>query len=237
MVLTFQYGIRCDKSSWLPLQDDTSISQALSIISTCKQVRKETKLLLFTLNDIASSEGPITRRYSTGTSIYKPISMETVSLLNSIPPTLLSSSSRLITWIPPDIAMDTLAVHLRVARNIQHLQLYLGVLLGRHRWCGSSDENGSDCHKDSFHNTPVCSRDVTTSLNDCARVKVVFPINDLRTALALVEDQYRAKVVLIETHRSHRMCPVRVELESLLVGHEKVRRELRGSVKRVYGQM
>ena len=133
--------------------------------------------------------------------------------------------------------MDTLAVHLRVARNIQHLQLYLGVLLGRHRWCGSSDENGSDCHKDSFHNTPVCSRDVTTSLNDCARVKVVVPINDLRTALALVEDQYRAKVVLIETHRSHRMCPVRVELESLLVGHEKVRRELRGSVKRVYGQM
>lgn len=238
MVLTYRHGIRCDKSSWLPLDDGTSILQALSIMSTCKQIRKETKLLLFTLNDIVSSEGPITQRFSDhSVSIYRPMSMETVSLLNSIPPTLFSPSSRLVTWIPPNIAMDTLALHMRVARNIQHLQLYMGVILGRHRWCGRSDENGSDYHTDSFHSLPICSKDVSASMNDCARVKLVFPVNDLRTALVLVDDQYQAKVALIEVHRSHRICPIRVELDNLLVSHEEVKRELTELVKRVYGQM
>jgi hypothetical protein len=238
MVLTNRHGIRCDKSSWLPMEDGTSISQAVSIMSACKQIRKETKLLLFTLNDIATSEGPITQRFSDhSVSIYIPMSMDTVSLLNSIPPTLLSPSSRLVTWVPPNIAMDTLALHIKVARNIQHLQLYLGVILGRHRWCGRSDENGSDYHTDSFHSLSICSKDASTSMNDCARVKLVFPINDLRTALALVEDRYQAKVALVEVHRSHRICPIRVELENLLVSHEEVRRELAELVKRVFGQM
>lgn len=238
MVLTYRHGIRCDNSSWLPMDDGSSILQALSIMLTCKQVRKETKLLLFTLNDIVSSEGPITPRFTDrSVPIYNPISMDTISLLNSIPPTLLSPCSRLVTWIPPNIAMDTLALHLRVAQNIHYLQLHLGVILGHHSWCGCSDENGSDCQTDKFHNTPICSRDVSASMNDCARVKLVFPINDLRTALTLVNDQCQAKVTLVETHRSHRICPVRVGLDNLLVCHEQVHRNLTKLVNRVYGQM
>jgi hypothetical protein len=236
MVLTYQHGIRCDKSSWLPMDDGTSILQALNIMSTCKQVRKEIRLLLFTLDDITSSEGP-QGYFSALKTIYKPISMETVSLLTSIPPTLLSPSSRLITWIPPDTATDILALHLKVARNIQHLQLHLGVMMGRHRWCGHSGENGSECQTDSFHNTPICSRDAPASMNDCAHVKLVFPVNDLRTALALVEDRYQEKVTLVERHRSHRICLIRVELHSLFVGHEQVRREMIWLVERMYGHL
>ena len=232
-VLTYRHGIRCDSSSWLPMDDSTSISQALSIMSTCKQVRKETGLLLFTLNDITSFEGPH-RYFSALRSIYKPISMETVSLLNSIPPRLLSPSSRLITWIPPDITTDILALHLSKARNIQHFQPRLGVMMGGHRWSGRSGENGSHDQTDNFHNTPICSKDAPASMNDCAHVRLVFPLNDLRTALALVEDRYQEKVALVGKHRSHRICPIRVELHNLLMGHEQVRQELVGLVERVY---
>ena len=226
MVLTHHHGIRCVRSSWAPMHDGTSVLQALSIMSTCKQIREETELLLFTLNDITSSEGPITHNNYRDRSEYTPMSTETVSLLNSIPVSLLSPRSRLVTWIPPDIAMDALAHHLRVARNLQHLQLSLGVILGRHRWCGCSDENGSDCQTNSLYDTSICSKDVPVSMNDCARIRLVFPVDDRSVALALVEDRYQAKVSMIETHGSHRICPVRVEFGKLLQSHKQVRREL-----------
>jgi hypothetical protein len=236
IVLTHHHGIRCDKSSWLPM-GERSVLQALSITSTCKQVRKETKLLFLALNDITSSEGPIIHNVGRDRSIYTPMSTETVSLLNSIPPTLLSPCSRLVTWIPPDVDMGTLRLHLRVMRNVQHLQLFLGVILGRHGWCGRSDRNGGDDWLDNFHSTHICSRGVPASMNDCARIKLVFPINDRPAALALVEDRYRAKATMVETHRSHRICPVRVELDKILRSHEQVRRELIVLVERTYRQM
>jgi hypothetical protein len=235
IVLTHHQGIRCHKFSWLPMHGGQSILQALSITSTCRQVRKETKLLFFAMNDITSSEEPLDNYFNRPR--HSPMTMETASLLNSIPSALLSPCSRLVTWIPPEVDTNTLALHVQVARNIQHLPLFLGVILGRHGWCGRSDRNGGDDWVDNFHSMPICSRDVLVSMNDCVRIELIFPTNDLPAALALVEDRYRAKIAMVEKHRSHRICPVRVELTRILQSHEQVRRELIDLVESTYQHM
>jgi hypothetical protein len=46
------HGLLYGESSWMPLHDGMTISQALSITATCKQIQAETKLMCFALNDV-----------------------------------------------------------------------------------------------------------------------------------------------------------------------------------------
>jgi hypothetical protein len=74
-------------------------------------------------------------------------------------------------------------------------------------------------------------------MNDCGSFILVFPLDDLTTALASVEDVYRTKVALVEAHRTHRLCPIKHELERLLQGYGPARVELVNIVEEAYAKL
>ena len=216
----FQYGHR----SWTPLHDGTSISQALSITVTCKQIHAETKLMRFALNDITII--PHDTRSPTAQFDLA------VRSLNKIPLTWISPSSRVVlraTYcgnVPYELVSH-------FARNLRHFRIFLSVKLSAHRWGGDWDAGSGNY----THNRTICIRDTPASMNDCGSLILVFPLDGCTTALVSVEDVHRTKVALVKTHRTHRLYPIKHESEKLLQGYGLARVEMINMVKEAYERL
>jgi hypothetical protein len=168
LVLQNLCGLMYREHSWKPLHDRTSISQALSITATCKQIHAETKMMIPTLNDIT-----ITLR---GERTSNELGPETaVRSLYMIPPTLISPCSRIILVVDIGRTLSWQSV-IRFARSIQHFLIHLQVGLSAHRW---STSGTSSQGKNDIRNKPIYPRGIPVSMNDCAYFELVFTLHVL----------------------------------------------------------
>lgn len=221
LMLTCSHGLEYDieERSWKPMHDGTSISQALSITATCKQIRAETKLMFFALNDITIQ---LLVMYTDHTSKYAQIGpKKAVHISNLIPSTLIPPCNRLILEVPFGERVTWKSI-MKFVRSFRHLQIFLQVGVNAYRW-GSPSYRVTE---GNFESRPICLRGTAVSMHDCSSFELVFPLGDPEMAQAAVEDLYRTKVASIEIHRNNRLCPVRYELEKLLQSFEPARAKL-----------
>lgn len=225
MVLTHDDGIHVNRDyGWARRHFDTTLSQALDPMLTCKQLFRETRTLFFRLNEI-NVHVDLTNK--------SKIQLIT-KLLSEVPSALCSSSSRVILW-PSD---STYAAHepgrryvnawdaermsrlQELAQAIRPFQLFLGFQISHHRWAGR------DRH--------ICKRDAPVSGDDCGFIKLALPIGDRAAASKIVDDIYHGKINALSWHRHHRMCTVRIELDKILEGLEDAHRLMLEILGRVY---
>lgn len=230
MTLAQPHGTVGRNSAWLSLENGAPLSQALNIRSTCKQIRDETERMFFDLNEITIYSA-CTYQNPTGTW---PHMQKSVDVLNSIPLTSISNSSKVIVWLDRTLLPSSIPQFSRVAQGIHRFQVFFGVLSRVHPWSGGFDglglgnptSGGLQPYPVSCMSLkPLCPR-APDSMIDCARFELVFPIRDRTTALKMIEDLYQYKISLVEAHRSHRLCPIRCELERLLQSFVEARQEL-----------
>lgn len=230
MALTYPGGLNCKSSTWRPMSDGTSPSQALNLRATCKQIRAETEGMFFALNDVS-----IWSDLNEFSSLLEPCSSlklrakQTVQLLNAIPSSMISPCSRLVVWISPSISgigRDHFKPRmLKVTRDVQHFQVHVGTHYGAHHWTSSGYEQQAKLTSGPSDRI-ICAKDPAVSMNDCASFEFVFPVDDRAGASALLEDLIAEKVALLEAHKSHRFCPVRAEFEGLVKSFDVVREKL-----------
>jgi hypothetical protein len=229
MVSTQPHGLVCKYTSWDPSYNGGQVSQALNIRATCKQIRAETEGMFFVLNDISFD----LLHYRCGANRPNPYrevgGKQNVQMVNAIPPSLLSPSTKAIIWVDPACADSGDVPQIcRIAQSVQHGNVFLGARLGNPRWASSGIEHYL-FHVPRFPNLfdeLVCIKDVPVSPNDCAGFGIVFPFKDRAGALALLEDQYKKKMALIEVHTTHRFCAVRAKREILIQSLGLVREKL-----------
>jgi hypothetical protein len=224
MIFTQPHGLVCRFFSWSPSHDGTPVSQALNIRATCKQIHAETESMFFVLNDISIDLLRLGDQHKTSTK--EEWGMRNTHFVNTIPPRLLSPSTKVIVWVPSACAdsSDMSQVICRLVQSVQHGNLFLGARLGNPRWVTLDSvfqlvpvlfPDRPVCLKEvPIGDRPVC-KDVTVSMNDCTGFEIVFPFNDRAAVLAVVEDQYSNKIALIEVHMTHWWCSVRAQRESL----------------------
>lgn len=204
---------------------NATISQALDLMASCRQICSETDGLFLSLNDINIHLQLAGRLDETK-------HRQSIRLLNEIPTSLCSRSSRVILWqntfnahLPDGIPTSSWDAPLierftEYAKAITPFKTYLGVEIRYHRWCG----------RDRY----ICQRDVPLSGDGCGSIKLIFPINDHSAALKIVDDVYKKKLRALEYHRVHRMCTVRIELDKIVKGLEKAHEMMLDLVDRVY---
>ncbi|KAM0722380.1 hypothetical protein Q7P37_001821 [Cladosporium fusiforme] len=204
---------------------NATISQALDLMVTCKQICREADGLFLSLNDVNVHLQMMGR-------VDEAKVRQSIRLLNDIPTSLCSKSSRVILWqssfnahLPDGIPTSSWDKPLierftEYSKAIRSFKTYLGVEIRYHRWCG----------RDRY----ICQRDVPLSGDGCSSVKLVFPINDHSEALKAVDNIYQNKLEALERHRLHRMCTVRIELDKILEGLEKAHDMMLDLVDRVY---
>jgi len=215
-----------DKENSLSRREyNATISQALDLMTTCKQVCSEVDGLFLSLNDINVHLQMLGR-------VDESKIRQSIRLLNDIPTSLCSRSSRVILWqscfnahIPDSVPMSSWDAPLierftDYSKSIRPFKTYLGVEIRYHRWCG----------RDRY----ICQRDVPLSGDGCSSIKLVFPISDHTAALKAVDEVYHKKLEALERHRTHRMCTVRIELDKIVDGLEKAREMMLDLVDRVY---
>lgn len=240
MVFAQPHGIVFDTSGWVRLNDGTSVSQAHSIRATCKQIRDETERMFFALNDI---------NVCWATQYYPPRHpspslriQQSANLLNTIPATLVCSSSKVTIWLNSIVDRAEWMHFSHAAKSIRHFQVFFGIFLGAHPWGHGARDVGSEKlapigqqpHRESdLKVKPLCPR-IQNSMIDCARFEFIFPIRNHTKALQMVEYIYQSKVSMVEAHWNHRFCPIRCELENLLQSFIEVRRRLIDLVQQAF---
>lgn len=204
---------------------NSTISQALDLMVTCKQVCSETRGLFLSLNHLNNHLQMVGRIDETKVR-------QSIRLLNEIPTSLCSRSSRVILWqstfnahLPDGIPTSSWDAPLierftEYSKSIRPFNTYLGVEICYHRWCG----------RDRY----ICQRDIPLSGDDCSSVKLVFPINDHSEALKAVHSVYHSKLEALGRHRTHRMCTIRIELDKIVDGLEKAHEMMLDLVRRAY---
>lgn len=215
-----------DKENSLSRREyNATISQALDLMTTCKQVCSEADGLFLSLNDINVHLQMMGR-------VDESKIRQSIRLLNGIPTSLCSRSSRVILWqspfnahIPDSVPTSSWDAPLierftDYSKSIRSFKTYLGVEIRYHRWCG----------RDRY----ICQRDVPLSGDGCSSIKLVFPISDHTATLKAVDEVYHKKLEALERHRTHRMCTVRIELDKIVNGLEKAREMMLDLVDRVY---
>jgi hypothetical protein len=146
MVFTQPDGLVCGSTSWkrtlegppVSPHDGTPVSQALNIRATCKQINAETESMFFKLNDISIDLFHLGREYQP--SSREERGKQSTHFVNAIPPRLLSSTTKVIVWVPSACAnsRELSRVIRRIAQSVQHGNLFLGARFGT-RWFAGGD--------------------------------------------------------------------------------------------------
>lgn len=195
---------------------NNTITQALGVMKTCKQVYRETRGLFFYLNQVSLYGTPSVSLQRLFAGLLRDTPSALCSNLNRV---VLRPEDLQITTHRDDFDVFVTGLDLdRTARFVGNLQgirpfkLYIGANLVYHRW------GGRDRH--------VCKRDAPVTGDDCGLIELIFPIDDRAAALEIVERLHQKKLSILAPHRQHRMCTVRIELQNILDGLSKAHRQM-----------
>lgn len=226
-------GLVFAASSWQCSRDGTPAAKLLNLRATCRQIYRETEGLFFGINDIHLNHlnvvGSKARRMRMTELALR--SLEKICKLPSLLPT--ETLPRIIVWpVMNDSNWTELDCSLTIrivtaARELRPFRLFVGCQISRlssHRFASPSNPDSGIAGR------KLCIRDASMSMSECVHVELVFPVDDQAAAFRSIDEACQSKLVMLELHRQHRMCPIRVELDSIRASLETACQTLRSRV-------